>query len=450
MGAAGVYGKDDQTPDWGIRMNHNGTAAKPITLNSTVLHGAVIDAGNDTDRVVGINLDGSYNVVAGFEIRNGLDGGICVGDGSGVGGSHNTIHNNLIHDNGTTDTGSPDGQYGLFSYQTTQDNAYDANNIYHNGRTGSNLDHGMYLCGDNEIVTNNIVTGNATHGLQVAGYRTVVNMKIYNNVFANNGGNGITLWKLLRGVDIKNNIFYQNGRAGISSWAAFGGGVVVDHNLCYGNIQGDYNFTAGASHYRYTLGTTIDANPLFVNSTDFHLQQGSPAIDAGLTLSDVLDDYDGDPRPSGLRTISALTSSRNGRAWKPILRSRSRPQPGPTSVASGLASAQLGPAFTSTFSGTLNGIDAAHLLRHEPGQVTQLRSEGISKINSSWICSSILAAELLAPQAAVDGDHGQLDQVGRRALDDRVDGRPLGKVAVRPAASRTPWIARRRPRIVVT
>ena len=40
-------------------------------------------------------------------------------------------------------------------------------------RPGNNLDHGMYLCGDNEIISNNIVAGNAANGLQVAGYRTV-------------------------------------------------------------------------------------------------------------------------------------------------------------------------------------------------------------------------------------------------------------------------------------
>ena len=43
---------------------------------------------------------------------------------------------------------------------------------------------------------------------------------------------------------------------------------------------------------------------------------------------------------------------------------------------------------------------------------------------------------LFSPQPAVDVDHGQLDQIGRRALDDRVDRRAFGKVSLaRRAAS---------------
>ena len=95
--APGIYGKDDQeNPDWGIHIDHNGTATKPITLKSMVLHGAVIDGGNYSNRVMGIHLDGNYNIVSGFEIKNGFNGGIYVG------GNHNTLKNNLIHDNGTT------------------------------------------------------------------------------------------------------------------------------------------------------------------------------------------------------------------------------------------------------------------------------------------------------------------------------------------------------------
>jgi len=42
-------------------------------------------------------------------------------------------------------------------------------------------------------------------------------------------------------------------------------------------------------------------NPQFVNfaNHDFHLQPGSPLIDAGIFLSIVPDDFDGDSRPFG-------------------------------------------------------------------------------------------------------------------------------------------------------
>ena len=96
----------------------------------------------------------------------------------------------------------------------------------------------------------------------------------------------------MSGVDIKNNIIYENGQEGMHSSDAHGSGVVFDHNLNYGNGTADYNFTGNGSDYSYTLGTTISADPRFVNDTsasfDPHLGSGSPCIGAGLNLSSTL------------------------------------------------------------------------------------------------------------------------------------------------------------------
>jgi hypothetical protein len=288
----GVY--TDHTSGWGLRLNKAGTASSPIVLRSQVRGGAVIDGQNVSTRNLGIYLDGSYHIVDGFEIKGGPMGGIKIW------GSYNQILNNEIHHNGTVD--GP-GQIGIYSDKATQNNVYKGNYIHDNGRPAVNLDHGMYLCGDNEIVANNVIFRNATHGLQIAGYSTVSNMKVYNNVIAYNGRNGIVLWMSLSGIDIKNNILYGNGGYGISSWEAHGSGVAVDRNLSLGNASGDYDFTRGGSDYSYTLGTTISAGPLFVNSTsaafDPHLRAGSPAIDAGAALALVTDDLEGSRRPQG-------------------------------------------------------------------------------------------------------------------------------------------------------
>ena len=64
--------------------------------------------------------------------------------------------------------------------------------------------------------------------------------------------------------------------------------TTVDHNLFDG--AGD------------TMGTNpVVGDPLFVDpgGADFHLQSGSPAIDAGSPLNAPADDYDGNPRPQG-------------------------------------------------------------------------------------------------------------------------------------------------------
>jgi parallel beta helix pectate lyase-like protein len=291
----GVY--DEYDSGWGIHLGASGTASRPIVLESQVRGKAIIDGQNTSDRNVGFYIDGSYNVIDGFEIRNCPNGGITIwGDG-------NEILNNEIHHNGNPDSSSTNGRDGVYSNEGTTDNFYAANSIHDNGRAGSNLDHGLYLCGQNETVINNLLFRNAATGLQVAGYTTVSNMKVYNNVMAWNGTDGIILWLDLSGVDIRNNILYQNGHYGLGSYDGHGSDVVVDHNLSYGNGYGDFDYTSGGSDYSYTQGTTIFADPLFVNEAsgdfDAHLGNGSPAIRAGLNLRSVFGtDKDGWARPT--------------------------------------------------------------------------------------------------------------------------------------------------------
>jgi len=105
-------------------------------------------------------------------------------------------------------------------------------------------------------------------------------------------------------VDIKNNICFQNKLYGIYFYAATGSGVVMDHNLIYGNGAGDYSsFSNGGSKVTYTLGTTISSDPLFVTEAsagfDAHLSTNSPAIGAGYNFNSLFTtDMAGTARPS--------------------------------------------------------------------------------------------------------------------------------------------------------
>jgi hypothetical protein len=291
----GVY--TDYSSGWGLHLGANGTLSNPIILKSQVKGGAVIEALNASDGNQAVYLDGSYNVVDGFEIRNGLNGGIFIS------GNNNQILNCEIHNNGNPPSTGTDGKDGVYSESSASGNIYFANSIHDNGTPGSNFDHGLYLCGQNESVINNVVYGNAAGGLQVAGYTTVSNLRIYNNVMAFNGTSGIILWQSLSGVDIRNNIFYQNGHWGVGSYDAHGSGVVLDHNLSYGNLYGDFNLTDGGSNYSYSQGTSLLVAPRLVNTSlagfDAHFSAGSPGIGAGVNLSSVFStDKDGVARPA--------------------------------------------------------------------------------------------------------------------------------------------------------
>jgi hypothetical protein len=71
----------------------------------------------------------------------------------------------------------------------------------------------------------------------------------------------------------------------------------MGNNLVYGA-----SLTTGSTTGMVISGTLTN-DPRFVNtaSADFRLQWGSPAIDAGLTLSLVANDLNGVLRPQGVR-----------------------------------------------------------------------------------------------------------------------------------------------------
>jgi hypothetical protein len=277
---AGTY--TDYNSGWGIHLGKSGTASSPITLKSEVPGGAVIDGQNASDRNVGLYIDGSYNIVDGFEIKNGPRGGITLW------ANNNQILNCNIHNNGNPANSSTQGQDGVYSDEVTSGNIYRANFIHHNGRSGSSLDHGLYLCGKNEVVINNVLLANSGNGLQIAGYNTVANLRVYNNVIAYNGANGIILWQSLNGIDIKNNILYQNGHYAIGSYDAHGSGINVDHNISYGNGYGHFSFGGGGSDFAYNLGSALYSDPQLANNSssafDPHLKSGSPGIQNAVNL----------------------------------------------------------------------------------------------------------------------------------------------------------------------
>lgn len=81
------------------------------------------------------------------------------------------------------------------------------------------------------------------------------------------------------GFPIANSIFWGNGTDG----ANLGGNNL---NVSYSDVQGGFTGTGN-----------IDAAPLFVGGGDYHLQMGSPGIDAGTNTGAPDHDLDQNPRP---------------------------------------------------------------------------------------------------------------------------------------------------------
>jgi parallel beta-helix repeat protein len=129
---------------------------------------------------------------------------------------------------------------------------------------------------DGVIVRRNIVT-NCDDGITVRYYGQIRNVEIYNNTVYDNRDDGISISAYdVDIVSIKNNILSSNGNRQISissSWTH----LVVSHNL----YHQPESIGSGAND-----DAPIFGDPLFINPStgDFHLQAGSPAIDAGVDV----------------------------------------------------------------------------------------------------------------------------------------------------------------------
>lgn len=139
---------------------------------------------------------------------------------------------------------------------------------------------------------------------------------IYNNTFYNNNnaGSDAHVWvdDNNSSVKVKNNIFYTtstNDQGGVELFVRSGTAtakVDADYNLYYrinNNLRivnkentGVY-FMDDIASIRSVLGweknSPTPGDPLFVSTSDLHVQAGSPTIGAGLAIAEVATDYEG-------------------------------------------------------------------------------------------------------------------------------------------------------------
>jgi predicted outer membrane repeat protein len=166
-------------------------------------------------------------------------------------------------------------------------------------RAGSPGGGGIYanagsLDVENTLFANNLIENNAAFPLSgSAAYVTGTgNSRLAFNTFVNTAFNSVSAVALGPTTPVVNNIFSSYG-VGIEQLPA-GVGDVFEHFNLWHNVS--LTSTAGVQHGL----TAIIGDPLFINPAagDFHVQAGSPAVNAGTDVS-VAIDFDGDVRPSG-------------------------------------------------------------------------------------------------------------------------------------------------------
>lgn len=304
--------------NWVVFRSKNKWGAKIDGGNGKASSGFVVRGGASYVRIQDFEMTGLANA-------DGSAGGIDLFDG----GSYFQVIGNHIHNIGRVCTNTSNGQNGIY---IKADNVLVEGNLIHdNGRLipgqqgcqpnnnyWQNHDHGIYHSGgDHAIIRNNIIY-NIKQGWAIQVWpKSRAHMNILNNTIAfgnqHKGKLGaIVMWApstggmIVSDSAIANNIFY-----GVNTTAIWMGGASGEDPLRFTNVRISNNMISNgvllfAEKNVDPSGLTLAGNlektdPKFVATAafDFRLRPDSPAIDAGLALSGVANDYDGRLRPWG-------------------------------------------------------------------------------------------------------------------------------------------------------
>jgi hypothetical protein len=209
-------------------------------------------------------------------------------------GSHNVrVHHNVVHLDERPD-GGPSTRLA-FGVDAWAAHTYDIkiyDNIAYNSAYGFILESEAGGLGEDLWVYNNIAYNMVHAGYSIPSWGVagpVSNLHFINNVAYKCDYGFWGQHSNFTNVEIRNNIFSQisnNPRILLVPGSEVN--TLIDHNLFDGSGS--------------VLGSnSVVGDPKFVNpaGANFHLQDGSPAIDKGLLVNAPTDDFDGNSRPQG-------------------------------------------------------------------------------------------------------------------------------------------------------
>jgi hypothetical protein len=308
----------------GHDINYSGPTVHTISGNTfTGNYGNNIQLDATSDILIELNVStgnkGSENASSGGNFQSALV------LGGGYYGWRNVIQDNEI--SGVTQSGSQLTEGTGIRYDTgnnDQNTIVRRNKIYDMGYSlgswnGNRHFYGIYFeagCGAN-LIANNLIYRVLENGIAIGSYQTTVNIgiKVYNNtlvdcgqvaLYLHNSRNGLYKNNLVAGTPLSmvtvhsssvsegghvfaNNLWYKTGNSNFGLW-----NVSPDSQ---GYNAGNLNLAGWAAASGETGG--VGTNPNFINAgaDNFAVNAGSPAIDAGVTLSDASVAIDGTVRP---------------------------------------------------------------------------------------------------------------------------------------------------------
>lgn len=273
-----------------------------------IIDGLILDAVNTLDggNVVKIACAKFYDTNTAYdcahhiriqnsELKNAKGPGVLIG-GSSLDpneGCCNEFINLRVHDNGTTN-------FNQAFYISSSANLVERCQVYLNKAGGIEIFISGQTRPDNNIVRYNEVFHNGTGPADWRGAGILIqsnNGLVYNNIVYGNRG-GIAVFGVTNNTRVYNNTVYNNSLWGIDI-DALSTNSVIRNNIVF---QGTAGGTPIANHAATTvLSNNLTTDPLFVDPTKRNLQltSGSPAVDAGMTVTEVTDDFVRVRRPQG-------------------------------------------------------------------------------------------------------------------------------------------------------
>ena len=347
----------------GIIVTNGGTAANPVTFQANGAGVIIAGSGKvgTTHQDAFLITYANYVVVAGITFQNSNRAGVRIDHSDHVTVRNCIFANNytwgLFTDfsdyttvQDSTSYGAVD-QHGIYISNSSDYPTIRHNILYHNADCGLHMNGDISMGGDGVIsyglVEDNIIYDNGAKGGSGINMDGVTDTIVRNNLLYDNHASGISMYQIDGGSGSKRNKIYNNtiimpsdGRWDINipepddSLPAYGNtDNQIYNNILYNNhpwrgvitigpsdligFNSDYNvvmdrFSDDGNDTPITLAKwqangfdyhSLIATPgqLFINpaQNDYHLLPTSPAVDVGKYLSDVPDDLDGNPRPSG-------------------------------------------------------------------------------------------------------------------------------------------------------